>query len=94
VKLHPVLLNAMYSAESNAITFPAGILEPVFYRHNGHRAVNFGGIGVVIGHEITHGFDLRGSQYDQDGNAVNWWTPKIKQQFKQRAKRLIDQYSS
>jgi putative endopeptidase len=70
----PPTVNASYQASRNDITFPAGILQPPFYDPNADDAYNYGGIGVVIGHEMTHGFDDQGAKYDAEGNLRNWWT--------------------
>ncbi|KAG0711613.1 Neprilysin-4 [Chionoecetes opilio] len=72
--------------------FPAGILQPPFYHPAFPRSLNYGGIGVVIGHEITHGFDDRGRQFDKNGNLQQWWTPSDVSQFYQRASCMLDQY--
>src|SRR5690606_30482689 len=70
----PQTVNAYYSPLNNEIVFPAAILQPPFYNYKADAGVNFGGIGAVIGHELSHGFDDSGSQYDGDGNLNNWWT--------------------
>src|SRR3546814_8908714 len=70
----PQTVNAYYSPLRNEIVFPAAILQPPFYDYKADPAVNFGGIGAVIGHELSHGFDDSGSQYDGNGNLNNWWT--------------------
>jgi len=89
---YPGVVNAFYSPEMNSITFPAGILQPPFYRTRGPESINYGGIGVVIGHEITHGFDDQGSQYDANGNAQNWWSEADLKQFEAKAQCIVDQY--
>ena len=89
----PSTVNAYYNPTSNEIVFPAGILQPPFFSEYADDAVNYGGIGAVIGHEISHGFDDQGSQYDAEGNMNNWWTDKDKEQFKERTTSLINQYS-
>ncbi len=89
----PPTINAYYEPTQNNINFPAGILQPPFYFVSGDDAVNYGGIGMAIGHEITHGFDDQGRQYDADGNLKEWWTPEDAKRFKQRAQKIIDQYS-
>ncbi|PTX95682.1 M13 family metallopeptidase [Opitutus sp. ER46] len=86
-------VNAYYSSAVNGITFPAGILQPPFFDAQADDAVNYGGIGVVIGHEMTHGFDDSGRQYDAHGNLNDWWTAASAEQFKQRAAGLVKQYS-
>lgn len=90
----PPTVNAYYNPSFNEIVFPAGILQPPFYFQNGDDAVNYGGIGYVIGHEMTHGFDDQGSQYDKDGNLKNWWTPEDKERYKAITKKVIDEYNS
>lgn len=89
----PPTINAYYDPTANNINFPAGILQPPFYFVHGDDAVNYGAIGMVIGHEITHGFDDQGRQYDADGNMKEWWTPDDAKGFKQRARKIIDQYN-
>jgi len=90
----PPTVNAYYRPPMNDINFPAGILRPPFYSTTMDDAVNFGGIGVVIGHELTHGFDDQGRKYDAQGNFVDWWTPEDGKQFEQRAGCTADEYSS
>ncbi|XP_055958236.1 neprilysin [Patella vulgata] len=87
-------VNAFYSPQKNQIMFPAGILQPPFFHKNFPRALNYGGIGVVIGHEITHGFDDSGRQYDKDGNLLQWWTDDVIGRFKEKAQCIINQYSN
>ena len=86
----PQTVNAYYNPTTNEICFPAGILQPPFFDMNADDAFNYGAIGVVIGHEMTHGFDDQGCQFDKEGNLKNWWTPKDKEQFDVRAKVLSD----
>jgi putative endopeptidase len=86
-------VDAYYDAQLNCMVFPAGILQPPFYSAAASIPVNLGGIGMVAGHELTHGFDDQGSRYDARGNLVNWWEPDTEQQFKQRTQCVIDQYS-
>jgi endothelin-converting enzyme/putative endopeptidase len=86
-------VNAYYDAQENDVNFPAGILQPPFYDNKMDDAVNYGGIGAVIGHELTHGFDDQGRQYDAEGNLRDWWTPEDAKAFEQRAQCLVDQYS-
>ncbi|KAL3993800.1 Neprilysin-2 [Acanthocheilonema viteae] len=88
------LVNAFYSPNTNEIIFPAGILQPVFYHKNFPRSMNFGGIGVVIGHEITHGFDDRGRLYDKYGNIRQWWDNATIEKFETKTKCIEDQYSA
>jgi putative endopeptidase len=90
----PQTVNALFAPSQNSIIFPAGILEPPFFDPNADPAVNYGAIGGVIGHEVSHGFDDLGAQFDRDGNLRNWWTPQDMAQFKARTKRLADQYSA
>jgi predicted metalloendopeptidase len=89
----PPTVNAYYSQENNEIVFPAGILRPPFFSNAADDAVNYGGIGVVIGHEMTHGFDDQGRQFDEHGNHVNWWTPADAKRFKARAQCIVDEYN-
>ncbi|WP_300672978.1 M13 family metallopeptidase [Soonwooa sp.] len=88
----PQTVNAYYNPVNNEIVFPAAILQPPFFNPNADAAVNFGGIGAVIGHEITHGFDDSGAQFDADGNLVDWWTPADKANFEKATKALAAQY--
>ena len=90
----PQTINAYYSPTTNTINFPAAILQPPFFYAKGDDAVNYGGIGFVIGHESSHGFDDEGSQFDGHGNLVNWWTPQDKKQFDERTAALVKQYDS
>ncbi len=90
----PQTVNAYYSPTFNEIVFPAGILQPPFYNFKADAAVNFGGIGAVIGHEISHGFDDNGSRYDGEGNMKNWWTEEDNTQFQARTGQLASQYDA
>ncbi|WP_306391396.1 M13 family metallopeptidase [Telluria beijingensis] len=90
----PQTVNAYYNPELNEIVFPAAILQPPFFDANADDAVNYGGIGAVIGHEISHGFDDQGSQYDGDGNMRNWWTEEDGKRFGEKTKALIAQYAA
>jgi metalloendopeptidase pepO len=90
----PQTINAYYNPMANEIVFPAGILQAPFFDPNSSDAENYGGIGVVIGHEITHGFDDQGRNFDADGNMVNWWTEEDAAKFAAKTKALIDQYSA
>jgi predicted metalloendopeptidase len=92
--MSPQTVNAYYNPVNNEIVFPAAILQPPFFDFRNDPAVNFGGIGAVIGHEISHGFDDAGAQFDADGNLKNWWTEQDLKQFKERGKKLAEQYSS
>ncbi len=89
----PQTVNAYYNPGFNEIVFPAAILQPPFFDRTADDAVNYGGIGAVIGHEIGHGFDDQGSKFDGDGNMKNWWTDADRQEFEKRAKMLIEQYN-
>ncbi|HEX8619152.1 MAG TPA: M13 family metallopeptidase [Thermoanaerobaculia bacterium] len=88
----PTTVNASYSPTRNNITFPAGILQPPFYDPNADDAYNYGGIGTVIGHEMTHGFDDQGAKFDPAGNLRNWWTSKDLENFQARARCIATQY--
>lgn len=90
----PQTVNAYYNSTMNEIVFPAAILQPPFFDLEADDAVNYGGIGAVIGHEIGHGFDDQGSKSDGDGNLVNWWTDEDRREFERRTRQLIDQYSA
>ena len=90
----PPTVNAYYSPPNNDINFPAGILQPPFFDRDADDAVNFGGIGVVIGHELTHGFDDQGSKFDAQGNLTNWWTQADRDEFEKRTGCIADEYSS
>jgi len=90
----PPTVNAYYSATMNEIVFPAGILQFPFFDPNADDAVNYGGIGAVIGHEMSHGFDDSGSKYDKDGNLKNWWTEEDKTKFEAKAKALGEQFDA
>jgi putative endopeptidase len=92
--MSPQTVNAYYNPLNNEIVFPAAILQPPFYNYKADAAVNFGGIGAVIGHEISHGFDDQGSRFDAEGNMVNWWKPEDKQQFDERSALLVKQFAS
>ncbi|WP_227986290.1 M13 family metallopeptidase [Salinivibrio sp. VYel1] len=89
----PQTVNAYYSPTANEIVFPAGILQPPFFDMNADDAVNYGGIGAVIGHEMGHGFDDQGSRYDGDGNLANWWTDEDRARFDARTQKLAEQFS-
>ena len=88
----PPTVNAYYSPNRNEIVFPAGILQPPFYSNQADDAVNFGGIGAVIGHELTHGFDDQGRKYDPKGNLRDWWTAEDGKAFEERAGCIADEY--
>ncbi|XP_066247671.1 neprilysin-1-like [Euwallacea similis] len=89
----PAVVNAFYNPNKNDIVFPAGILQPLFYSQHFPKSLNYGGIGVVIGHEITHGFDDKGRQFDKDGNMMQWWNNATIRAFRERTQCIIDQYS-
>lgn len=89
----PQMVNAYYNPEMNEIVFPAAILQPPFFTMAADDAVNYGGIGAVIGHEISHGFDDKGSQYDGEGNLRNWWTEADHEAFSERTAALVAQYA-
>jgi endothelin-converting enzyme/putative endopeptidase len=89
----PPTVNAYYNPQENNINFPAGILQPPLYSNSADDAVNFGAIGTVIGHELTHGFDDQGRKFDAQGNLRDWWTKEDAQAFEKRAQCLIDEYA-
>ena len=89
----PPTVNAYYNPTMNEIVFPAGILQPPFFNATADDAVNYGGIGAVIGHEMTHGFDDEGRQYDATGNLRDWWSPDSAAKFKERSQAVVTQYS-
>ena len=93
-QMTPQTVNAYYNPLANEIVFPAGILQAPFFDPDASDAENYGGIGVVIGHELTHGFDDQGSQFDPQGNMVNWWTQEDAEAFKSLTQGLADQYSA
>jgi len=90
----PQTVNAYYDPTTNTINFPAAILQPPFFYANGDDAINYGGIGAVIGHESSHGFDDQGSQFDGNGNRENWWTKQDEAQFKARTGKLVKQFDA
>ncbi|HJP98353.1 MAG TPA: M13 family metallopeptidase [Rhodanobacteraceae bacterium] len=90
----PQTINAYYDPTTNTINFPAAILQPPFFYVKGDDAVNYGGIGYVIGHESSHGFDDQGSQFDGHGNRTNWWTPQDKKKFDERTAALVNQFDA
>ncbi|MDX5438362.1 MAG: M13 family metallopeptidase, partial [Pontibacter sp.] len=90
--MSPPTVNAYYNPTMNESVFPAGILQPPFFDPNADDAVNYGGMGAVIGHELTHGFDDQGAKYDFEGNLKDWWTPQDLEQFNSRATAVADQY--
>jgi len=92
-EMTPPTVNAYYRAPMNDITFPAGILQPPFFDKSMDDPVNYGGIGAVIGHELTHGFDDQGSQYDKEGNFQSWWTPEDRAEFDKRTDCIVNEYA-
>lgn len=92
-QMTPQTINAYYNPTTNEICFPAGILQPPFFNPEADDAANYGAIGVVIGHEMTHGFDDQGSQFDKDGNLKNWWTEANRKNFEARTKVMADFFS-
>src|SRR5258708_16555811 len=91
--MSPPTVNAYYNPQINEIVFPAGILQPPFFDAEADDAFNYGGMGSVIGHEMTHGFDDQGSQFDSTGNLANWWGEDDLKSFKERAQCVIDQFN-
>ena len=89
----PQTVNAYYNPNRNEIVFPAGILQPPFFNVNADDAINYGAIGLVIGHEMTHGFDNTGRQFDKDGNLRDWWTKEDSKAFEEHTQMLVDQYN-
>ncbi|MFD0862886.1 M13 family metallopeptidase [Sungkyunkwania multivorans] len=92
--MSPQTVNAYFNPLNNEIVFPAAILQPPFYNYQADEAVNYGGIGAVIGHEISHAFDDSGSRFDADGNLTNWWTEDDLKQFTERGTKLAEQYDA
>ena len=91
--MNPPLVNASYNPIANDITFPAGILQPPFFNFQADDAINYGGIGAVIGHEVSHGFDDQGSKFGADGNLKSWWTTDDRAKFETRAACVVDQFN-
>ena len=91
--MSPQTVNAYFNPFNNEIVFPAAILQPPFYDYKADEAVNYGGIGAVIGHEISHAFDDSGSRFDAEGNLVNWWSKEDLDKFTERGNALAEQYS-
>jgi putative endopeptidase len=89
----PPTVNAGYNSTNNDITFPAGILQPPFFNSAADDAINYGAIGGVIGHEISHGFDDSGSQFNGEGNLISWWTPEDRKKFEERAACVVNQFN-
>ena len=92
--MSPQTVNAYYNPTTNEICFPAAILQPPFYNPDADDAVNYGAIGVVIGHEMTHGFDDQGRNFDKDGNMNNWWTDEDAAAFKAKTDILVKQFDA
>jgi putative endopeptidase len=92
--MNPQTVNAYYSPTMNEIVFPAAILQPPFFNLYADDAVNYGAIGMVIGHEMTHGFDDQGRLYNKDGNLEEWWEPEDAEKFSNLTQTLIDQYNA
>jgi len=92
-QMSPPTVNAYYDPQRNHMVFPAGILQPPFYDVKSAPAVNLGAVGMVVGHELTHGFDDEGSQYDAQGNLKNWWEPSVNERFKEKTTCVANQYS-
>lgn len=92
--MYPQTVNAYYSPQMNEICFPAGILQPPFFDISADDAMNYGGIGVVIGHEMTHGFDDSGRNYDAEGNLKNWWSKEDEDNFNKLTERLVEQFNN
>lgn len=92
--MNPQDVNAYYLPTTNEICFPAGILQPPFFNVNADDAVNYGAIGVVIGHEMTHGFDDQGRNYDKNGNMIDWWTAEDSKKFELAAQKLVGQFDA
>nr|CAI5828590.1 unnamed protein product [Callosobruchus analis] len=89
----PAIVNAFYSPRQNAIEIPAALLQPLIYSKISPKSLNYGGIGVIIGHEITHGFDDSGRQFDKDGNLRQWWNNATIKAFREKAQCITDKYS-
>ena len=92
--MSPPTVNAGYNPLNNDITFPAGILQAPFFNANADDAINYGAIGAVIGHEVTHGYDDQGAEFDLQGNLKNWWTEADKKNFDERANCIVTQFDS
>ncbi|NOZ85685.1 MAG: M13 family metallopeptidase [Deltaproteobacteria bacterium] len=93
-EMTPPTVNAYYEPQLNEMVFPAGILQPVFYTQGANDAVNYGGIGFVMGHELTHGFDDQGRKFDAQGNMADWWSPDVSKKFEDRASCVVKQFSN
>jgi endothelin-converting enzyme/putative endopeptidase len=93
-QMSPPTVNAYYDAQLNEMVFPAGILQPPFYANAAPMPINFGGIGMVMGHELTHGFDDEGRQFDAEGNLKDWWAPVVNTEFERRAACVKNQFDA
>jgi putative endopeptidase len=91
--MNPQIVNASYNPTANDVTMPAGIIQPPFFNFKADDAINYGGLGAVIGHEISHGFDDQGSKSDPNGNLISWWTPEDRAKFDERAQCVVDQFN-
>jgi putative endopeptidase len=91
-EMHPQAVNAYYDPSLNEMVFPAGILQPPFYNRESEEEINYGGIGMVMGHELTHGFDDEGRKFDGYGNLHDWWTPKVSKEFDERSACVVRQF--
>lgn len=91
--MSPPTVNAYYNPAMNEMVFPAGILQPPFFNKRAPEVVNYGAIGMVVGHELTHGFDDEGRNYDGDGNLKEWWTPAVSKEFEAKARCIVDQFA-
>ena len=91
--MSPPTVNAYYSSPMNDINFPAGILQPPFFDRSQKDAVNYGSVGSIIGHELTHGFDDEGRQFDGKGNFEDWWSPADSKQFTERADCVVNEFN-
>ena len=92
--MSPPTVNAYYNPLHNEIVFPAGILQPPYFDAKADDAINYGGIGSIIGHEMTHGFDDQGAQFDADGNLKNWWTPDDLKNFHERGDCIVKEFDA
>lgn len=92
--MSPQTINAYYNPSMNEIVFPAGIMQPPFFNAEADDAINYGSMGAIIGHELTHGFDDQGSQFDADGNLKNWWTEEDKAKFKAKTEMVVNQFNN
>ena len=91
--MSPPTVNAYYNPSMNEIVFPAGIMQPPFFNPDADDALNYGSMGAIIGHELTHGFDDEGNKFDAKGNMLNWWTAQDKKQFEKRTTKIVEQFN-